>query len=474
MSRLFQDTPDALVQIHKLLARARFDLSELRYEYPDEPVPDGWEAQAWLEQLATEEAHKRYPAGVPAKVTQLLSDEFKLIAEFDYARYFLTIYDIVREARACGILCQGRGSAANSAVCFVLGITSVDPAEHDLLFARFLSTERKEPPDIDVDFEHERREEIIQYIYEKYGRHRAGIVATIAHYRPRSAIRDVGKALGLSEDVTARLASTQWGSWGRDIPEEHIRQTGLDPANPSIARAIGFAQRLLGTPRHLSQHVGGFVLARGRLDEIVPIGNAAMEDRTFIEWDKDDIDELGLMKVDVLALGMLTCIAKAFGLMELHGLTPSSPERKIDLADIPQGDPDTYDMLCKGDSLGVFQVESRAQMNMLPRLKPRKFYDLVIQVAIVRPGPIQGDMVHPYLRRRDKTREGRLSFSCAAARSRRTAAGAGQNARRAAVPRAGDEAGDGCGRVFGCGGEQAPQSDGDLPHMRAAWSISRR
>lgn len=402
MARLFHDTPDAPVQIHKLLARARFDLGELRYEYPDEPVPDGWEAQAWLEQLATEEARKRYPAGVPAKVTRLLSDELKLIAEFDYARYFLTIYDIVREARARGILCQGRGSAANSAVCFVLGITSVDPAEHELLFARFLSTERKEPPDIDVDFEHERREEIIQYIYEKYGRHRAGIVATIAHYRPRSALRDVGKVLGLSEDVTARLTSTQWGSWGRNIPAEHIRQTGLDPANPSIARAIGFAQRLLGTPRHLSQHVGGFVLARGRLDEIVPIGNAAMEDRTFIEWDKDDIDELGLMKVDVLALGMLTCIAKAFGLMDLHGLSPVIPECKIDLADIPQDDPDTYDMLCKGDSLGVFQVESRAQMNMLPRLKPRRFYDLVIQVAIVRPGPIQGDMVHPYLRRRAK------------------------------------------------------------------------
>ena len=401
MARLFRDAPDAIAETARFLARARFDLGQLRYEYPDEPVPQGWDPQAWLEQLTADESRKRYPAGVPAKVTRLLEDEFRLIAEFDYARYFLTIYDIVREARARGILCQGRGSAANSAVCFVLGITAVDPAEHDLLFARFISAERKEPPDIDVDFEHERREEIIQYIYGKYGRHRAGIVATVIHYRPRSAIRDAGKALGLSEDVTERLASTQWGSWGRDIPEEHIRQTGLDPANPSIARAISFAQRLLGAPRHLSQHVGGFVLARGRLDEIVPIGNAAMEERTFIEWDKDDIDELGLMKVDVLALGMLTCIAKAFGIMELHGLVPAVAGCKIDLADIPVNDPSTYDMLCKGDSLGVFQVESRAQMNMLPRLKPRVFYDLVIQVAIVRPGPIQGDMVHPYLRRRD-------------------------------------------------------------------------
>ncbi len=407
MVRLFRDAPDAIAQTQKLLARAHFNLGQLRYEYPDEPVPEGWEPQAWLEQLTADEARKRYPAGVPAKVGRIIADEFRLIAEFDYARYFLTIYDIVREARARGILCQGRGSAANSAVCFVLGITSVDPAEHDLLFARFLSSERKEPPDIDVDFEHEKREEIIQYIYNKYGRHRAGIVATIIHYRPRSAIRDVGKALGLNEDVTGRLASTQWGSWGRDIPEEHIRQTGLDPANPAIARAIRFAQRLLGAPRHLSQHVGGFVLARGRLDEIVPIGNAAMEDRTFIEWDKDDIDELGLMKVDVLALGMLTCIAKAFGLMSKHGLAPAgaADPDSIDLANIPNDDPATYDMLCRGDSLGVFQVESRAQMNMLPRLKPRVFYDLVIEVAIVRPGPIQGDMVHPYLRRRDGLEE---------------------------------------------------------------------
>ncbi len=404
MARLFRDAPDAITQTQCLLARVTFDLGQLRYEYPDEPVPQGWEAQAWLAQLSADCARERYPQGVPPKVAKIIADELTLIAEFDYARYFLTIYDIVREARARGILCQGRGSAANSAVCFVLGITCVDPAEHDVLFARFISAERKEPPDIDVDFEHERREEVIQYIYEKYGRHRAGIVATVIHYRPRSAIRDVGKALGLSEDVTARLASTQWGSWGRDMPEEHVRQTGLDPANPSIARAVAFAQRLLGYPRHLSQHVGGFVLARDRLDTIVPIGNAAMEDRTFIEWDKDDIDALGLMKVDVLALGMLTCIAKALALIDEFGPAPAAlrggASRSLALTDIPSGDPAVYDMLCKGDSLGVFQVESRAQMNMLPRLRPREFYDLVIQVAIVRPGPIQGDMVHPYLRRR--------------------------------------------------------------------------
>ena len=425
MARLFADAPEAIAETQRLRACVEFDLGQLAYEYPDEPVPPGWEPQSWLEDLTWRSAREFYMDGIPPKVTATITSELALIAELEYARYFLTIHDIVREARAREILCQGRGSAANSAVCFVLGITSVDPAEHDVLFARFISAERKEPPDIDVDFEHERREEVIQYIYEKYGRHRAGIVATVIHYRPRSAIRDVGKALGLSEDVTARLASTQWGSWGRDIPEGHVRQTGIDPDNPVIARALGFAGRLIGFPRHLSQHVGGFVLARGRLDDIVPIGNAAMEDRTFIEWDKDDIDALGLMKVDVLALGMLTCIAKALKLMDAFGLAPSAlrappPEgeegafsppgrgggeadgggRGLRLTDIPSDDPATYDMLCRGDSLGVFQVESRAQMNMLPRMKPRVFYDLVIEVAIVRPGPIQGDMVHPYLRRR--------------------------------------------------------------------------
>jgi error-prone DNA polymerase len=394
MARLFREAPEALDEIGHLMARSSFSLDQLRYEYPDEPVPPGWSAQGWLEELTRRRMAVRYPAGVPEKVRRQVEEELQLIAQLEYARYFLTIHDIVRFAESRGILCQGRGSAANSAVCFVLGITAVDPAEHDLLFARFISTERREPPDIDVDFEHERREEVIQHIYARYGRHRAGIAATVISYRPRSAIRDVGKALGLTEDVTSRLASSQWGSWGRDIQDGHVRETGLDPANPVIRRTIDFALRLMGFPRHLSQHVGGFVLARERLDSLVPIGNAAMEGRTFIEWDKDDIDTLGLMKIDVLALGMLTCIRKALDLMRWHG----GPDYA--LADVPNEDAAVYDMLCRGDSIGVFQVESRAQINMLPRLKPRTFYDLVIQVAIVRPGPIQGDMVHPYLRRR--------------------------------------------------------------------------
>jgi error-prone DNA polymerase len=394
MARLFADAPQAITETQSLIARINFDLGQLTYEYPDEPVPPGKDAQGWLEEITFRHAAMRYPAGIPEKVESLLGQELALIGRLEYARYFLTIHDIVRVANDMGILCQGRGSAANSAVCYVLGITSVDPAEGNLLFARFISQERREPPDIDVDFEHERREEIIQHIYTRYGRERAGLAATVIHYRPKSAIRDVGKVLGLSEDITAALSGTQWGSWGSDITRNQVKQAGLDPDNPAIARAVGFARRLLGFPRHLSQHVGGFVLTRGRLDELVPIGNAAMADRTFIEWDKDDIDALKLMKVDVLALGMLTCIRKAFELLKDH--------ERIDfgLADVPQGDKPTYDMLCRGDSIGVFQVESRAQINMLPRLRPRVFYDLVIQVAIVRPGPIQGNMVHPYLRRR--------------------------------------------------------------------------
>ncbi|PPD13978.1 MAG: error-prone DNA polymerase [Methylobacterium sp.] len=394
MARLFADCPEALVETQHLLARVDFDLGELKYEYPEEPVPPGWDAQGWLEELTWRHASMRYPEGLPAKVEKLLQDELALIQKLEYARYFLTIHDIVRVANDKGILCQGRGSAANSAVCYVLGITAVDPAEHNVLFARFISEERREPPDIDVDFEHERREEIIQHIYERYGRERAGLAATVIHYRPKSAIREVGKALGLSEDVTSALSGTQWGSWGSDITRNQVKQAGLDPDNPWIARAVGFAKRLIGFPRHLSQHVGGFVLTRTRLDELVPIGNAAMEKRTFIEWDKDDIDALGLMKVDVLALGMLTCIRKAFELLKDH------EGFEMGLADVPQDDEATYAMLQRGDSVGVFQVESRAQMNMLPRLKPKEFYDLVIQVAIVRPGPIQGNMVHPYLRRR--------------------------------------------------------------------------
>lgn len=395
MKRLFAKTPEAIAQGLLLLSRISFDLSELKYEYPDEPVPPGWTDQGYLEDRTWFHARMKYPDGLPEKVEKQIKEELAFYDRNGYARYFLTLYDIVRVARDKGILCQGRGSAANSAVCFVLGITSVDPAVFDLLFARFMSDERKEPPDVDVDFEHERREEIIQYIYERYGRHRAGIAATVIHYRPRSAMREVGKVFGLTDDVTARLSGLVWGSWGEALQKKQLQQAGLDHENPVLHCALSFAKRLLGFPRHLSQHVGGFVLARDRLDELAPIGNAAMEKRTFIEWDKEDIDELGLMKVDILALGMLTCIRKAFDL--IHG----SGGPRYGLQDVPPEDPAVYDMLCRGDSLGVFQVESRAQISMLPRMKPREFYDLVIEVAIVRPGPIQGNMVHPYLRRRN-------------------------------------------------------------------------
>jgi error-prone DNA polymerase len=392
MARLFARWPAALERTVEVASRIGFDLSQLRYEYPDEPVPPGKTAMAHLTDLAWQGAAWRYPDGVSNKVADLLRQELSLIEELDYPNYFLTVHDIVRWARDQGILCQGRGSAANSVVCFCLGVTAVDPTrpKHDVLFARFISRERDEPPDIDVDFEHERREQVMQYVYERYGRERAAICATVIHYRPRSAIRDVGKALGLTEDVTAALAGTVWGSWGDGIPQDHIRQAGLDPESPPIRRATALATQLLGFPRHLSQHVGGFVLTKKRLDETCPIGNAAMKDRTFIEWDKDDIDALGLMKVDVLALGMLTAIKKSMDILMI-----------ADMADIPEEDPAVYGMLCRADSVGVFQVESRAQMSMLPRLRPKEFYDLVIEVAIVRPGPIQGDMVHPYLRRRE-------------------------------------------------------------------------
>ncbi|MEL6257900.1 MAG: error-prone DNA polymerase [Pseudomonadota bacterium] len=394
MTRLFKGFEPALARTLEIVERCRFSLDELAYEYPDEPVPPGKTPQEHLEDLAWAGADDRYPGGAPNDVVDQIRKELGLIAHLNYAPYFLTVHDIVAWARAQGILCQGRGSAANSAVCFCLGITSVDPAQTSLLFERFLSKERKEPPDIDVDFEHERREEVIQYVYGRYGRTRAALTATVISYRPRSAVREVCKALGLTEDIAAAMAGTVWGSWGSGLNDEQIKRIGLDPTNPMVRRAILLTRQLIGHPRHLSQHVGGFVLTRGPLVETVPIGNAAMEDRTFIEWDKDDIDALGIMKVDVLALGMLTCIQKAFDLIALH------KGERYDLATIPAEDPAVYDMLCNGDSLGVFQVESRAQMNMLPRLRPRKFYDLVIEVAIVRPGPIQGDMVHPYLRRR--------------------------------------------------------------------------
>jgi error-prone DNA polymerase len=396
MARLFRDLPEAIAETMRFAGRITFSLDQLKYQYPDEPVPPGKTAQQHLEDLTWAGMNTYFPGGIDDVLRATLQKELALIAELKYAHYFLTVHDIVHYARSQNILCQGRGSAANSAVCYVLGITSVNPGEVDLLFERFISKERLEPPDIDVDFEHSRREEVMQYVYRRYGRHRAAIIATVIHYRPRSAIRDVGKALGLTEDVTALLADTVWGSWGDGLDEKKVRQAGLDPQNPMIHRAVALADELIEFPRHLSQHVGGYVLTQDRLDTYVPIGNAAMEDRTFIEWDKDDVDALSMMKVDVLALGMLTCIRKCFDLIADH-----KGERYV-LADIKSKDDDeVYQMLQKGESLGVFQVESRAQMNMLPRLKPRTFYDLVIEVAIVRPGPIQGDMVHPYLRRRN-------------------------------------------------------------------------
>ncbi|XDA99842.1 error-prone DNA polymerase [Sulfitobacter sp. LCG007] len=403
MCRLFASWPHAIAATRALADRIGFSLTDLKYEYPHEIVPDGSSAQEELERLTWEGAARRYPEGVPDRIAATIRDEFALIASKRIARYFLTIRDIVRFAREEAqppILCQGRGSAANSAVCFCLGITSVDPNEHDLLFERFLSEERTEPPDIDVDFEHERREEVIQYMYAKYGRHRAGLCATVIHYRPRSAIREVGKAMGLSEDITARLAGTIWGSFEAQVQDARAREAGLNLEDPYLRMVLTLAREMIGMPRHLSQHVGGFILTERPLTEIVPIGNGAMPERSFIEWDKDDIDALGIFKVDILALGMLTCIAKCFDLMAAHY------GRELELATVPVEDdlPDdqrpTYDMLCRGDSLGVFQVESRAQMAMLPKLRPRRFYDLVIEVAIVRPGPIHGDMVHPYLRRR--------------------------------------------------------------------------
>ncbi|MGN6748953.1 MAG: error-prone DNA polymerase [Xanthobacteraceae bacterium] len=401
MTRLFAVFPEAIARSVAIARSCSFSLGELKYEYPDEPVPPGKTAQQHLEDLTWAGAQDRYskhqyPNGIPDEVSKRLHDELALIGKLDYARYFLTVHDVVSFARSQEkeILCQGRGSAANSAVCFCLGITSVNPDKSNLLFARFISENRGEPPDIDVDFEHERREEVIQYIYRRYGRHRAAICATVVHYRSRRAIREVGKALGLTEDVTAALAKTVWG-YGDGYPEDHIRQAGLDPSNPAIQQAVALADALIGFPRHLSQHVGGFVLTRAPLDETVPIGNAAMDERTFIEWDKDDIDTLGLMKVDVLALGMLSCLRRGLDFLKIHYGVDYS------LATLPQDDPAVYQMLSRADSVGVFQVESRAQMSMLPRLKPQCFYDLVIEVAIVRPGPIQGDMVHPYLRRRD-------------------------------------------------------------------------
>ena len=393
MARLFRNHPQALANAVEIAERCRFSLGELRYEYPDEVSDDGRPPQEKLEALAWEGAAQRWPDGVPPKVRATVEQELALIDQLGYAPYFLTVDDIVRTARGLGILCQGRGSAANSAVCYCLGITSVDPTRIDLLFERFISAERNEPPDIDVDFEHERREEVVQYIYRKYGRERAGLTATVITYRTRSALQDVGKVMGLSKDVIDRLLS-QTSSWSGPVDEARAKEEGLDPSEHRLALTLALADELRGFPRHLSQHTGGFVVSRGPLCEIVPIQNAAMADRTVIEWNKDDLEALGLVKVDVLGLGMLSCMRRAFELLEAHHGVRHT------LASVPQEDPAVYEMIQRADTVGVFQIESRAQMAMLPRLKPATFYDLVIEVAIVRPGPIQGDMVHPYLRRR--------------------------------------------------------------------------
>ena len=388
-----------LAQTLAIAERCTFKLDELRYEYPEEIVPPGETPASHLRALTLQGCAYRWPAGAPAAVRENIEHELRLIAELQFEPFFLTVHDVVEYARSQNILCQGRGSAANSTVCYCLRITEVDPSRMSMLFERFISKERNEPPDIDVDFEHERREEVIQYIYGKYGRERAALAATVICYRPRSALRDVGKALGLDLAQVDRLArGMQWWD-GQRIDPERIRASGFDPEDPLIARLIALTAEILGFPRHLSQHVGGFVIARGRLDELVPIENATMPERTVIQWDKDDLDALGLLKVDVLALGMLTAIRRAFNLVnEFSGSSPNRSE--LELASVPSEDSAVYDMICRADTTGVFQIESRAQMSMLPRLRPRNFYDLVIEVAIVRPGPIQGEMVHPYLRRR--------------------------------------------------------------------------
>ncbi|MEQ8770449.1 MAG: error-prone DNA polymerase [Phycisphaerales bacterium] len=398
MARLFADHPRAVTRAVEIARRATaFSLDELKYEYPAEPCPPGMDATAYLRQRTLAGAQRRYPGGMPPAVRDAMEAELKLIEELKYEPYFLTCDDIVTFARSRGILCQGRGGAANSAVCYCLGITEVDPARFQLLFARFVSRERGEPPDIDIDFEHERREEVIQYIYDKYGRGRAALTAEVVSYRGRSAIREVGKAMGLSADAVDALAK-QLGMWNRRVDPERVREAGFDPSDRTIGQVLALTNQLGGFPRHLSQHVGGFVITRGPLDELVPIENAAMEDRTVIEWDKDDIDAMGILKVDCLGLGMLTCIRKSFDLLRAHkGRDLSVPRIFDDYAE----DPDVYGMIQRADTVGVFQIESRAQMTMLPRLKPREFYDLVIEVAIVRPGPIHGNMVHPYLRRRN-------------------------------------------------------------------------
>lgn len=406
MWRLFREMPEAVQRTTEIAEQLKhFSLDQLRYEYPNEICPAGETPHSYLTQLVWQGAAERYPHGIPDKVRAILEEELGLIAELRYAKYFLTCYDIVKFARSRGILCQGRGAAANSAVCYCLGITSVDPERIQLLFARFVSKERDEPPDIDIDFEHERREEVIQYIYQKYGRERAGLTATVITYRQRSAVREVGKALGLPLETVDALAKSIHRWIKCQVTPEELEELGLSPTDPTVQRVFSLSSELLGFPRHLSQHVGGFVICEGALCETVPIMNAAMEDRTTIEWDKDDIEALGMLKIDVLGLGILSCIRKALALInerrareaEKGSLSARPP---IELHTVPKEDPHVYDMICRADTIGVFQIESRAQMSMLPRLKPRSFYDLVIEVAIVRPGPVHGDMVHPFLRRR--------------------------------------------------------------------------
>ena len=393
LRRLFQGHAEACANTWAIAERCTFSLDELKYEYPDE-ITDGMEPNERLRVLTEDGLARRYPDGVSLKVRAMVEKELTLIAELDYARYFLTVHDIVEFARSKNILCQGRGSAANSVVCYALGITEASPDMITMVFERFISEARDEPPDIDVDFEHERREEVIQHIYEKYGRHRAGLCSTVVHFRSRRAIREVGKAMGLSEDAVGALSSQVWGVSSSGLGDERAKAAGLDVKDKRLRLTLELTKEIIGFPRHLSQHVGGFVITGGRLDELCPIENAAMEDRTVIEWDKDDIDTLGMLKIDVLGLGMLSCMRKAFDLLRIW------KGEDYTLTTLPQEDPEVYDMLCKADTVGVFQVESRAQMNFLPRMRPRTFQDLIAEVAIIRPGPIQGNMVHPYIRRR--------------------------------------------------------------------------
>jgi error-prone DNA polymerase len=398
MERRFAAFPDAIQASADIAARCTFSLRELSYQYPDEIVMSGCSPQQALERLTREALAAKFPGGVPEAYETLLAHELELVRKCDYAPYFLTVNSIVRFARSQQILCQGRGSAANSVICYILGITSIDPVQHKLLFERFISENRREPPDIDVDFEHERREEVIQWIYETYGRRHAALTAVVSRYRSRGAVREVGKALGLPEDVTAALAGQVWGWSNEGVSQQHLDTLNLDGTDHRLGLTLDLARQLIGTPRHLSQHPGGFVLARDRLDDLVPIEPAAMADRQVVEWEKDDIETLKFMKVDVLGLGMLGCMHRAFDLLAEH----KSMRMSLDADVLQEDDPAVFAMIRKADTLGVFQIESRAQMSMLPRMKPTQFYDLVIEVAIVRPGPIQGDMVHPYLRRREK------------------------------------------------------------------------